>query len=84
VAGLKCADCGFVIGLNRQVLGETVYRLATGRPDTPGAMREYFGMKIAEDKGSAGGPGDPDAKRFPFVAKEFRYDANANQKLCIA
>jgi hypothetical protein len=23
-------------------------------------------------------------KRFPLVAKEFRYDANANQKLCIA
>ena len=28
--------------------------------------------------------GNFDVKRFPLVAKEFRADANANQKLCIA
>jgi hypothetical protein len=64
------------------VLGETVSCLAAGRPDME--MGGGGGIRIAKRGNTKLAAGIFVVKGFPFVAKEFREDANANQKLCIA
>jgi hypothetical protein len=67
------------------VLGETLYCLAIAVQTDGCGWEDIVAREVLKKTGNgAGGNNFRPAKRFLFVAKEFRYHANANQKLCIA